>query len=132
MRRLRLGVGLGVALLGSASLAHGQRATERFIPIGHSPGVSGTLSTIGIIVAVDPEQRRIRVAGPAGPVTVRIEDSTRIWIDRHALGLGPTTGSFEDCREDRRAEVKYADPDTREVAEWVKLEESGDRGPEAP
>jgi hypothetical protein len=129
MRMLRLGVALGVALLGSASLAHGQRATERFIPIGQSPGVSETLSTIGTIVAVDAEQRRISLAGPAGPVTVRIEDSTRIWIDRHALGLGPTTGSFGDCREHRRAEVKYADPDTREVAEWVKLEERGEPGP---
>ena len=126
MRMLRLGVALAVVLgLCNASLAHGQQATERFIPIGASPGVSGKLSTIGTIVAVAPDRRRIDVAGPEGRVSVRIEDSTRIWIDRHPLGQAATAGSPEDLREGRRAEVKYADPDTRERAEWVKVEASG-------
>jgi hypothetical protein len=121
MRKLRLGVVLLVVLLGNGSLAHGQRATERFIPLGRSPGVSGKLTTIGTLVAVDPERRRIRVAGPAGPVDVTLQDSTQIWIDRHELGLPTLTGSLQDLREGITLEVKYADPDTRQVAEWVKL-----------
>jgi hypothetical protein len=110
-----------VVLLGNGSLAHGQRATERFIPLGRSPGVSGKLTTIGTLVAVDPERRRIRVAGPGGPVDVTLQDSTQIWIDRHELGLPTLTGSLQDLREGITLEVKYADPDTRQVAEWVKL-----------
>jgi hypothetical protein len=121
MRKLRLGVVLLVVLLGNGSLAHGQRATERFIPLGRSPGVSGRLTTIGTLVAVDPERRRIRVAGPGGPVDVTLQDSMQIWIDRHELGLPTLTGSLQDLREGITLEVKYADPDTRQVAEWVKL-----------
>lgn len=122
MRKLPIGIALVVVLVCNGSLAHGQRATERFIPLGRSPGVSGKLTTIGTIVAVDPERRRMRIAGPAGPVEVTLPDSTQIWIDRHELGLATATGSLEDLREGRTAEVKYADPSTRQVAEWVKLQ----------
>jgi hypothetical protein len=110
-----------VALLGSASFAHGQRATERFIPIGESPGVSGIATTIGTIAAVEPQRRRIRIAGPEGPVTVAITDATKIWIDRSETRKSAATGSFADCQVGRTAEVKYADPETRSTAEWVKL-----------
>jgi hypothetical protein len=48
-------------------------------------------------------------------------DTTSIWIDRSELGLGAAAGSFEDCQQGRSAEVKYADPDKRQVAEWIKL-----------
>jgi hypothetical protein len=121
----RLGVALAVILFCGASLAHGQRAAERYIPIGQSPGVSGKQSTIGTIAGVAPERREVELAGPDGRVRVRIEGSTRIWIDRHRLGQSTVAGTFEDLREGRRAEVKYADPDTRQVAEWVKLELEG-------
>ena len=122
MRRLPIGIALIAVLVGHGSLAHGQRATERFIPIGRSPGVSGKLTAIGTIVAVDPQTRRMRIAGPAGPLEVTLPDSTPIWIDRHELGLATATGSFEDLREGRTVEVKYADPSTRQLAEWVKLQ----------
>ena len=122
MRKLRIGIALVAVLVCNGSSAHGQRATERFIPLGQSPGVSGKLTTIGTLVAVDPEKRRIRIAGPAGPADVTLQESTRIWIDRHELGLPTLTGSLQDLREGLMAEVKYADPDTRQVAEWVKLQ----------
>jgi len=121
MRRVGVAGALVSALLACASVASAQRATERFIPLGQSPGVSGKLTSIGTIVAVDPAARRISVEGPSGRVTVALQDSTSIWIDRHESGLGAATGSFADCHEGRMAEVKYADPDTRQVAEWVKL-----------
>lgn len=121
MRKLRAAVALVAALLAGASAADAQRATERFIPLGQSPGVSGKLTVIGTIVAVDAEQRRFYLAGPTDRGSVTLLDSTSIWIDRHELGLGAATGSFEDCQEGRAAEVKYADPDTRQVAEWIKL-----------
>jgi hypothetical protein len=121
MRRFGAAFVLVSALLSGASGVHAQKATERFIPLGQSPGVSGRLTTIGTIVAVDRDSRRISVAGPTGRVSVAIQDSTSIWIDRHEQGLGAATGSFADCQEGRLAEVKYADPDTRGIAEWVKL-----------
>jgi hypothetical protein len=119
---LRVAVMLFVFLLCGGSLAHGQEATERFIPIGQSPGVSGTQGTVGTIVAVDPEQRVLRLQAPAGPMTVEIAEATRIWIDRHEFGLPTREGSFQDCQKGRRAEVKYAAPETRGVADWVKIQ----------
>ena len=121
MRIRSLGIALVVALFCDASLAHGQKATEGFIPIGQSPGISGRLSTQGTIVSVEPEQRRVAIEGPTGRVSVRLEDSTRIWIDRHDQGQAALAGSFDDLCEGCTAEVKYADPETREVAEWVKV-----------
>jgi hypothetical protein len=120
MRTLRV-VALVAALVAGAGAAHAQRATERFIPLGRSPGISGSLTAIGRIVAVDAERRRIQLLGPAGIVGITLQDTTSIWIDRHELGLGAATGSFEDCQQGLTAEVKYADPDTRQLAEWIKL-----------
>jgi hypothetical protein len=123
MRRVAAAFALLGALLAGAG--HAQKATERFIPLGRSPGVSGTLTSIGTIVTVDRESRRIHLEGPAGRVSVALRDSTSIWIDRHELRLPAATGSFADCYEGRMAEVKYADPDTRRVAEWIKLRDAG-------
>ncbi|TMA26745.1 MAG: hypothetical protein E6J87_21855 [Deltaproteobacteria bacterium] len=121
----RLGVVSAALLVGlvlcSASSAHGQRATERFIPIGESPGVSGKLTMIGTIAAVEPERRRIRIAGPGGPVTLAITKSTEIWLDRHELGQSAAHGSLADCQIGRTVEAKYTDPSKRDVAEWVKV-----------
>jgi hypothetical protein len=124
VRTAPMGIALLVALLGTGSLAHGQRATERFIPIGQSPGISGRLSTIGTIEAVHEASHRIELAGPEGVVRVAIADSTRIWLDRHARGLTTAAGSFADLREGVRVEVRYADPETRDVAAWVKIDAS--------
>lgn len=110
-----------VALVCGAASAD-QRASERFHPIGKSPGVSGKLTTIGTIAAVERERGRIRIAGAEeGPVTVAITKATKIWLDRSALGKKPETGSLADCRVGHTVEVKYVDPDARSVAEWVKL-----------
>lgn len=109
-------------VLCSAPFAHGQRTTERFIPIGQSPGASRTLTMIGTIARAYPAERRIDVATPDAPASVRVPESTPIWIDRHALGLPTRNGSIYDCREGRVVEVKFVDPETRQVAEWVKLQ----------
>jgi hypothetical protein len=122
MRKIGIATALVVALLAGA--AYAQRATERFIPLGQSPGVSGKLSAIGTIVAVEREARRISLEAPAGRITVAVPESASIWIDRHERGLGAKTGSFADCHEGRMAEVKFADPETKQVAEWVKLRDA--------
>ena len=89
MQELRAAVAL-VAVLAGASAADAQRATERFIPLGQSPGVSGRLSEIATIVAVDVEQRRIDLAGSAGRVSVTLRDATSIWIDTSSASAPPS------------------------------------------
>jgi hypothetical protein len=122
MRALLSGIGVAVALLGAISHAHGQKETERFIPIGQSPGVSQKQTSIGEIAEVDESKRTVTILDPAGRRTVGITETTRIWLDRTKLKQPNLTGSFADLHKGRRVEVKYQDPDRREVADWVKVE----------
>ena len=111
-----------VALLGAVSYAHGQKETERYIPIGQSPGLSQKHSSIGEIAEIDARQQTITFTEPAGRRTVKIAEKTRIWLDRTKLKQTNLRGSFADLQKGRRVEVKYEDPAHREVAEWVKVE----------
>jgi hypothetical protein len=111
-----------VALLGAVSYVHGQKETERYIPIGQSPGLSQKHSSIGEIAETDPRQRTITFTEPGGRRTVKIAETTRIWLDRTKLKQTNLRGSFADLQKGRRVEVKYEDPEHREVAEWVKVE----------
>lgn len=118
MRANLLGLSLIVALLCSLSYAHGQKATEQFIPIGQSPGLSNKYTYIGVIDAVDARQRTVTVGGRA----VKITGDTRIWLDRSSLKLSNQIGSFADLREGRKTEIKYADAARKQAAEWVKVQ----------
>jgi hypothetical protein len=122
MRTLLSGIAVATALLGAISHAHGQKETERYIPIGQSPGLSQKLTSIGEIAEVDPQARTITVTEQAGRRTVKITEKTRIWLDRSKVKQTSVTGSFADLQKGRKVEVKYDDPVRREVAEWVKAE----------
>ena len=109
----------------NATWVDAHQATERFIPIGRSPGVSNKLTDIGEIVAVDSRQRTITLRKPTGAGTVSLPDDTKIWLDRSAQKRASQTGAFADLRIGRTVEVKYRDAATRRSAEWVKIEVSG-------
>jgi hypothetical protein len=119
----RTAIGLLLATVAVTAPAFGQKATERYIPIGRSPGLSEEQTSIGEIVEVEAEPRTITVAGREGHrYTVSITDETLIWLDRTPIRKTNLSGTFEDLRKGRRVEVKYKDPQRRELAEWVKVE----------
>jgi hypothetical protein len=122
MRSCLSGLGAVVALLCATAFAHGQKATEQFIPVGQSPGVSGKHTSIGEVAEVDARGKTVTIIEPAGKRTVKITDKTRIWLDRSKLKQASATGGFADLKKGRRVEVKYEDPTRRDVAEWVKVE----------
>lgn len=122
MRAVTAAVTIAVALTCGVSHAQAQKETERFIPIGQSPGLSLVQTSIGEIVEVDPRQQTITIADSAGRHTVKISSDTRIWLDRTKLKQMNLTGSFADLQVGRRVEVKYLAPERRDVAEWVKVE----------
>jgi hypothetical protein len=125
--RGRILAGTGALLLIGAVQAQAQMTTERFIPIGKSPGLSGTYTWIGGIAAVDQSARTVTVRGSSGEErTVRITDSTHIWVDRSAVQETNTIGSLTDLQVGRRAEVKYLDRELREIAEWIKVASGSD------
>jgi streptogramin lyase len=114
-------IGLVVPALLLAGAAAAQEETERFIPIGKSPGVSGISSMIGTIQAADAEHRTITVESGGETMTVRIAEDTSVWIDRSAVRQTNLVGNDSDLEVGRTVEVKYVDDDERDVAEWVKV-----------
>jgi hypothetical protein len=117
--------GLALLLLCAGAPARAQKATERYIPIGRSPGVSQKYASIGTIDSVSLVHKTITIAEAGASRTIAITNRTRIWLDRSKLRQPSLTGRFEDLRVGRKAEIKYVDPKTQLVAEWIKVEATG-------
>lgn len=129
MRMLAMRLACLMALASSPS-AHAQKATELFIPIGQSPGVSGAHSWIGEIVGTDAEQRTLTLRVDGSEKAVRLTDATRVYLDRSKLKQPNRTGGFADLVPGREVEVKYEgtrggpgveSPPPLPGAEWVKV-----------
>lgn len=104
-------------LLGSVSAAYAQKATEIYIPIGQSPGLSGKYTYMGNIESVNKRTQTIKADGRE----VKIARDTKIWLDRTTLKARNSTGSFADLQSGRQVEIKYVDADRKQVAEWIKV-----------
>ena len=113
---------MAIALLCAVSGAHASKATDRYIPIGRSPGLSGKYTSIGTITEVSASEQTMTMADSTGSHTMQISKQTRIWLDRTGLKQSNTTGSFADLQKGRRIEVKYLDHDRRQKADWIKVE----------
>lgn len=105
----------------SPALTHGQQSTERYIPIGKSPGVSDEYSYIGTITSVDTDEHTIEVDSNRGTRTIEIAENTRIWLDRSATKRSNMVGSYSDCQVGRKVEVMHMRGD-ESVADWIKIE----------
>jgi hypothetical protein len=115
---------LGCALslvVASLSLAHGQEATERFLPIGQSPGQSGKTTTVGTVAAVDVQARSITVSSDGRAANFGWNLRTRIWLDRSRQQLGTLKGAESDIQVGRRVEVSPGKTDPG-VLDWIKLD----------
>jgi hypothetical protein len=115
-------VALFVVALFALPPAYAQKATEQFIPIGQSPGISGTHTWIGEIVASDSRALTLSARAAQGPVTVRLNDKTRIFLDRSKLKQSNLAGSIADLQKGRVAEVRYEGPAEARTADWIKVE----------
>lgn len=105
---------LGLMLAG-ATLA--QQATEQYIPIGESPGLSdGTVT--GTISTVYDDDHRMTIRSDSGSVTVRITGKTRFYLDSSHRKRRNYAGTFEDCEVGRRVEIDVGDDG---IAAWVKI-----------
>lgn len=110
-----------VMMVGQSSTM-GNMATERYIPIGRSPGVSNKLSYIGTIQAYDPARRMVTVNGEGDPITVSITERTRIWLDLSKIKKSNRVGETSALQVGRRTEVKFENADLRKFADWIKVE----------
>lgn len=106
-----------------AAPAAAQKATEVFIPIGRSPGVSGIVTVIGTCTEVRPEERAVVVRGEGRAWTGTITAQTRIYLDRSGLGLPNMRGTIADLAGDREMEIKYCAGRRVDggACEWIKV-----------
>jgi hypothetical protein len=117
MRQAVIGGLTGTAMMmAGVGSAPAQQATEQFIPIGRSPGISGVQSYLGVIEAVDPQRQTI-----SAPQSITITKQTRIWIDRSKQGQANLAGEFADLKVGQQIEVKFEDAQRHESAEWIKV-----------
>lgn len=120
-----LGLVTVVAALGGALAAYGQEATEIYIPLGQSPGLSGKSSLIGTLESVDAGKRMVTVSGPSGARTVALTERTFIWLDRSLQKLPNRNGAMTDLQQGRRVEIKLRKGEPKPVAEWIKVQVAG-------
>jgi hypothetical protein len=120
-RRPLLIAACALFLLGQ-TFAHGQRETERFIPIGRSPGASGVTTRIGTVQSADARSRTFELETPEGRHKVAVPADAPIWLDRSRQRQSALDGSFDDLQPGRRAEVRYASPARAGLALWIKVE----------
>lgn len=113
------------AILAAALIAampgNAQQTTERYIPIGESPGVSYSYSYLGKIVEVDEAEHTITIEDEKGRHKMRVTEATKIWIDRSKRRRENTTGTYEDCEVGRTVEVMHLKDDSKTAA-WIKIE----------
>jgi hypothetical protein len=72
---------------------------------------------MGKIESVNKQKRTIKADGR----NIRVSRDTKIWLDRTALKATNIAGRFADLQAGRQVEIKYADAERRQVAEWIKV-----------
>jgi hypothetical protein len=113
-------------VLAGTNAANAQRATERYIPIGHSPGVSGKLSVIGTVEEMKAADKWMRIRAADKTYTIACTDETIYWLDRTNLRMTNLAGAITDCMYGRKVEVRFVNDDHAAcVAAWVKVEITG-------
>lgn len=106
--------------------ANAQKATEIYIPVGKSPGLSGHYSKIGTVTMIDEGAGSFVITDTLdNKHPVLVTDSTRIWLDRTLIKAPNVKGAFADIREGLLIEVKYylaPDSTYSDVADWIKIQ----------
>ncbi|MBI4564128.1 MAG: hypothetical protein HY716_05480 [Planctomycetes bacterium] len=120
MRRLTLLMVIALGLL-CVLPAQAQKAAERYIPIGRSPGLSGKVTYLGKIGTLNKKEKSIGGKGWSATITER----THIWVDRSKQRKSAAIGGLTDLKEGRVVEVKYEGREAGKKdgpAEWIKVE----------
>ncbi len=112
---------LAAVLMAASPVGVSHEATERYIPIGKSPGVSGKTSYRGVVESRNDAQHSVRMRAADGAESIRIDERTQIYLDRTSQGKTNLRGTYADCQPGREIEVKYIDNDPSKPAQWIKI-----------
>src|SRR5437870_6073785 len=99
-------VGMSVFLGGGPPAPSAQEMTERYIPVGQSPGLSGKYTVIGKIQTTNARDQTVAIVGTTRSWSAKVTEKTKIWLDRSKLRLTNLKGTFSDLRPGATVEVK--------------------------
>ena len=103
--------------------AFAQKATEMFVPIGQSAGLSGKHTMMARVQSVDANARSITLVQDATTQTVKLGAKMPLWIDRSKQQQSNSAGTLADVRPGMLAEVKFLKNNRAAgEAEWVKVQ----------
>ena len=106
---------LGILIAG---LAASHPATELYIPIGESPGVSGADAEQGRIVEMSTQPHGFVLRTDDGEHSIRMDEGTKIYVQYPGKAERNRIGNYDDCRPGRRVEAWVDDGVTR----WIKID----------
>lgn len=102
--------------------AHAQKASEQFIPLGQSPGLSGEATLLGTIQAVDPNTGYITIQlDKGGSKIICVLPKTRLWQDRSPEHESSHKCELQDLKPGQRVEAMPQTGDPGH-AEWLKVQ----------
>ncbi len=112
-------MGMIASLLLAGHATHAQQATEVYIPIGKSPGVSNSKSIVGAITGIDHADYRMTVSVGGARKIISMTPVTLYYLDRTRDRKQSRTATILDCEVGLRVEA-YLDEAGNAI--WVKIE----------
>ena len=113
---------LSAILCGISYHVQAQRATEVYIPVGKSPGLSGRYCAMGRVETVNTANGTMNIKQGAEMKTCRITAGTEIYLDNSKRKLPNKKGAFSDIKQGLMVEVKYKNNKPDGLIEWVKVQ----------
>ena len=114
--------GIFIIVFAMAPVTLAEKATELYIPVGKSPGLSGKYSATGRIEQVNYQNNTLTMSSGSGTYTVKVSERTMIFLDRSKMRQSNLYGSFADCKKGMMLEVRFEKDERGRPAEWIKLE----------
>ena len=124
MHKYIIVAGILIIVLAMVPVVPAEKATELYIPIGKSPGLSGKSTAEGHIEQVDYQKNTLTMSSGSHSYPVKVTEGTKIFLDRSKLGKPNQYGSFEDCKKGMMIEVRFEKDEFGQPADWIKLEMS--------
>ena len=114
--------GILIIMMVNVPITAAEKATELYVPIGQSPGLSGKYAAAGRIEQVNYQKNTLTMSSGSGTYTVKVSERTRYYLDRSKAGQTNRYGSLSDCKQGMMVEVRFEKDERNRPAEWIKLE----------
>jgi hypothetical protein len=88
-----------------ARIASTSESVELYIPMGHSPGLSDSLTIVGQVETIDHQTGVMTVSGGDTTRQVQMPESTAVYLDYNRHGKANVYGSVEEIQPRDLVEV---------------------------